>query len=211
MTRKYIKVLNKGLPLTVFILISFFSVHVISYADEIGTGYNEKNNKKPTLIAQDNSVTFSQGINYSGIVFTNVLNTNIIETISSSSPASDMPLDNKNQNQLPPTSGPVTPLTTNTSSTQLGFWSGSNALGDSGQSNNPNGRGGVILTTSTLPLAGSNWVWFALFANIIMLFMGRYLRLHSGRSPGDYNKGIKDNMDQIVPLNLYPIVNQKYL
>lgn len=36
-----------------------------------------------------------------------------------------------------------------------------------------------------LPITGNNWLMLALFGNIMMLLLGAYLRLRSGRSPGD--------------------------
>ncbi len=41
---------------------------------------------------------------------------------------------------------------------------------------------GVAL--SSLPTTGNNWLFFSLLGNIIMLFLGAYLRLRSGNSPG---------------------------
>ncbi|MBI4084642.1 MAG: hypothetical protein HY431_01930 [Candidatus Levybacteria bacterium] len=49
------------------------------------------------------------------------------------------------------------------------------------------GKGGDLLGASTqnlLPVTGNNWFYFALFANVIMLFYGAMLRLRAGRSPG---------------------------
>ncbi|MBA3724258.1 MAG: hypothetical protein H0W89_05225 [Candidatus Levybacteria bacterium] len=43
-----------------------------------------------------------------------------------------------------------------------------------------------ILAATTLPITGNNWLALALFGNIMMLLLGAYLRLRSGRSPG-YN------------------------
>src|SRR5205085_8375665 len=42
------------------------------------------------------------------------------------------------------------------------------------------------LSTHILPNTASrnNWLFFSLLANIIMLFLGAYLRLRSGNSPG---------------------------
>lgn len=34
-----------------------------------------------------------------------------------------------------------------------------------------------------LPVTGNNWFFFALIANVLMMLLGAYLRLHSGRSP----------------------------
>jgi hypothetical protein len=40
------------------------------------------------------------------------------------------------------------------------------------------------VTAHVLPVTGNNWIFFALLGNIIMLFLGAYLRLRSGNSPG---------------------------
>lgn len=47
------------------------------------------------------------------------------------------------------------------------------------------GGGGVlgISTANLLPVTGNNWFFFAMIANVVMLFLGSYLRLHSGRAP----------------------------
>lgn len=48
------------------------------------------------------------------------------------------------------------------------------------------GRGGEVIGASAqnlLPITGNNWFYFALFANVIMLFFGAMLRLRAGRSP----------------------------
>jgi hypothetical protein len=51
-----------------------------------------------------------------------------------------------------------------------------------------NGRGGAgaVLAAAgkILPATGGNWLLLAIFANMLMLFMGMYLRLRSGNSPG---------------------------
>ncbi len=43
-----------------------------------------------------------------------------------------------------------------------------------------------VIAAATLPITGNNWLVLALFGNIMMLLLGAYLRLRSGRSPG-YN------------------------
>jgi hypothetical protein len=38
--------------------------------------------------------------------------------------------------------------------------------------------------SAILPSTGGNWLLFSLLGNIMMFFLGAYLRLRSGRSPG---------------------------
>lgn len=42
----------------------------------------------------------------------------------------------------------------------------------------------AIVAAAHLPVTGNNWLVLALFGNIMMLLLGAYLRLRSGRSPG---------------------------
>ena len=70
----------------------------------------------------------------------------------------------------------VTPPTETTTTTKT----------DSNPSGGDGGKGGDVLGASTqnlLPITGNNWFYFALFANVIMLFFGAMLRLRAGRSP----------------------------
>lgn len=48
----------------------------------------------------------------------------------------------------------------------------------------PSVQGIAAALGEILPATGSNWLLFALLANIGMFFLGAYLRLRSGRSPG---------------------------
>jgi hypothetical protein len=47
----------------------------------------------------------------------------------------------------------------------------------------PGGPGTSSPASTTLPVTGNNVLFFLLLANIVMFFMGTYLRLRSGRSP----------------------------
>lgn len=70
----------------------------------------------------------------------------------------------------------VTPPTETTTTTKT----------ESNPSGGDDGKGGDVLGASTqnlLPITGNNWFYFALFANVIMLFFGAMLRLRAGRSP----------------------------
>lgn len=42
----------------------------------------------------------------------------------------------------------------------------------------------AVVAAAHLPVTGNNWLVLALFGNIMMLLLGAYLRLRSGRSPG---------------------------
>jgi hypothetical protein len=56
--------------------------------------------------------------------------------------------------------------------------------GGSSSSSQPAVQGAQAVLGSILPTTGGNWLLFALIANIMMFFLGAYLRLRSGRSPG---------------------------
>lgn len=75
----------------------------------------------------------------------------------------------------PPPTEKVTPQTTTVSD------------GRGGESKpSDGGRGGEVLAAAVgkiLPVTGNNWLMYALLGNMLMLIMGAYLRLRSGRSP----------------------------
>jgi hypothetical protein len=51
-------------------------------------------------------------------------------------------------------------------------------------SSGPGGPSASAPMSTTLPVTGNNLLFFFLLANIVMFFLGTYLRLRSGRSPG---------------------------
>jgi hypothetical protein len=62
----------------------------------------------------------------------------------------------------------------------------SNTTSGGGSNSSSSGPGQVLAaaTGAILPATGTNWLFFALIGNIVMLFLGVVLRLRSGRSPG---------------------------
>ena len=48
----------------------------------------------------------------------------------------------------------------------------------------PSVQGAEASLSQMLPTTGASWLFFALIGNILMFFLGAYLRLRSGRSPG---------------------------
>lgn len=63
--------------------------------------------------------------------------------------------------------------------------SSSGGGGGGGNSSSSGGSSGIAAAIGNmLPSTGTNWLFLALFGNIMMLFLGAYLRLRSGRGPG---------------------------
>lgn len=74
----------------------------------------------------------------------------------------------------PPSSGAATSVSSGNS----------NPPGSSGPADSSGQVAGI--TARHLPITGNNWLFFSLLGNIIMLFLGAYLRLRSGNAPPAY-------------------------
>lgn len=83
-------------------------------------------------------------------------------------------------------STPSQPTSGNVPSTEISspLSSSSGFDGSSGGATFAGVGSSIGIATAMLPFTGSNWFFIAFIGNILMLLMGRYLRLHSGRSPG---------------------------
>ena len=84
-------------------------------------------------------------------------------------------------NEVPTPSNPSAPVAPPTTTTTTNPGPSNPTPGGPG---NPTSQAVLAAAVGAiLPATGVNWLFFALFGNIVMLFMGFYLRLRSGRSP----------------------------
>ena len=80
---------------------------------------------------------------------------------------------------------PPTPTPQPTNSGAPSSSPSSSSPSNNSSSSSSNGTGSVMgASANNLPVTGNYWFFIALIGNILMMLLGGYLRLHSGRSPG---------------------------
>ncbi len=120
---------------------------------------------------------------FSDIKSGNSLNKNIfvLDCCIAKAEASEKAPENGQKKEEAPSQQPAT---TPASASISNSVSTGNSAGSSGPSDSSGQVAGI--TARHLPITGNNWLFFSLLGNIIMLFLGAYLRLRSGNGPPAY-------------------------
>lgn len=128
----------------------------------LNTGYNaaDYNSGGETLIVTGN-------IDFKAVI-DNIANLNIVKVVCGCDKEKEKP--NKPHEEKPGQPSAPTPPTT--------------SVGGPGGPGGPGAPGPGAPAATTLPVTGNNSLFFLLLANVLMFFLGMYLRLRSGRSPG---------------------------
>jgi hypothetical protein len=162
--------------------------------DSTNTITQEENNT--TLITINNSATVINNLKTKYITGNNTAVSNngnvtiatggiasLINVVNGPINANSVTVTCCNQNTKPTTPPTSTPSGNMPSSSSTGGGSGSSS--GNGSSSSSGGPGSVLgASASNLPVTGSYWFFIALIGNILVMLMGGYLRLRSGRSPG---------------------------
>lgn len=138
----------------------------------VNTGGNKANDNQGVVDITTGNIAFSTNIN-------NSANVSVVTVNDCKLPAK--PGENPNPSSPPPPPAP-TPQPTQTSSNNPGLGMATGTVSPAIARANEMLAAGI---GKILPATGNNWLFYALLANIMMLFMGLYLRLRSGRSPAE--------------------------
>jgi len=130
---------------------------------------NATNNKDNVNIYTDNSNSFVHG-NYGPFTLSNITAYCMCQ---------------KQHTKPVPSPAPTTPQPTN-NNVPVSSSSSSNSLSSSpGSGSSFYGAGSIVgVSIKNLPVTSSYWFFIAFIGNILMMLLGGYLRLRSGRSPG---------------------------
>lgn len=144
----------------------------------IASENNTGNNKIAKSLGLSGILT---GDIFSDIKIGNALNKNLLifECCIKKAEASEQVPAKDNKGEDKPSQQPAA-----SPSTSGGVSSSISSPGSSGSSGPTDTSGQVAgVTARHLPITGNNWLFFSLLGNIIMLFLGAYLRLRSGNAP----------------------------
>ncbi len=88
-----------------------------------------------------------------------------------------------------PTNDPTTPSTPSVPGSSANPSTPATSTASAGASSASSGTSGISQAATaslgdSLPVTGANWFLFIILGNVLMFFLGAYLRLRSGRSPG---------------------------
>jgi hypothetical protein len=158
-------------------LLGIFALPQVTSAQEISVNGNGSTNTSISIINKIQEIDSSDGNTVINSIGNDAIITGTIQNATIDANCNCEKVHTKPTSPSAPVHQPTNNSVPASSSTSPG-----NVLGSGSTPGGP----GLVLTVAlkSLPVTGNYWFFIAFIGNILMMLLGGYLRLRSGRSPG---------------------------